>query len=71
MGFILLLLDLLNYVVIFWYYYKCQNISFSNLQTINAREGVEEREASSTVDGNVNWYSHYTEKYGDYLKNQK
>ena len=61
MGFILLLLDLLNYVAIFWYYYKCQNISFSNLQTINARESVEEREDSSTVGGNVNWYSLYRE----------
>ena len=26
-----------------------------NLQTINAREGVEKRESSYTVGGNVNW----------------
>ena len=26
-----------------------------NLQTINAGEGVEKREPSHTVDGNVNW----------------
>ena len=40
-----------------------------NIQTINAREGVEKREASSIVDGNVNWHSHYREQYGDSLKN--
>ena len=28
---------------------------------INAGEGMEEREPSCTVDGNVNWYSHYGE----------
>ena len=32
-----------------------------NPQTINAREGVERREPSHTVGGNVNWYSHYGE----------
>ena len=29
------------------------------LQTINATEGVEKREPSYTVTGNVNWYSQY------------
>ena len=29
--------------------------SSKNLQTINAGEGVEKREASYTVGGNVNW----------------
>ena len=38
-----------------------------NLQTINAREGVEKKESSYT--GNVNWYSHYGEQYGESLKN--
>ena len=33
--------------------------SLKNLQPINAGEGVEEREASYTIDENVNWYSHY------------
>ena len=33
------------------------------------REGVEKRKASSTVGGNVNWYSHYGAQYGDSLKN--
>ena len=39
-----------------------------NLQTINAGEGVEKREPSCTVDGNVNWYSHYGKQYGGSLK---
>ena len=37
--------------------------------TINAGEGVEEREPSYTVGGNVNWCSHYAEQYGGSLKN--
>ena len=36
-----------------------------NLPTTNAGEGVEKREHSCTVGGNVNWYSHY----GGSLKN--
>ena len=32
-------------------------------------EGVEKREPSCTVGGNVNWYSHYGEQYGGSLKN--
>ena len=40
-----------------------------NLQAINAGEGVEKREASCTVSGNVNWYSHYGEQYAGSLKN--
>ena len=39
-----------------------------NLQTINAAEGVEKREPSYTVGGNVNWYNHYGEQYGGFLK---
>ena len=38
-------------------------------QTTNAGEGVERREPSCTVGGNVNWYSHYGEQYGGSLKN--
>ena len=34
-----------------------------NLQTVNAGEGVEKREPSCTVGGNVNWYSHYGEQF--------
>ena len=36
--------------------------------TINAREGVERREPSYTVGGNVNRYSRYGEQYGGSLK---
>ena len=43
--------------------------SSKNLQTINAGDGVEKREPSYTVGGNVNWYSHYGEQYGGSLKN--
>ena len=42
--------------------------SSKSLQTINAGEGVEKREHSCTVGGNVNWYSHYGRQYGDSLK---
>ena len=40
-----------------------------NLWTINAREGVEKRECSCTVGGNVNWYSHYGEQHRGSSKN--
>ena len=40
-----------------------------SLQTINAGEGMEKREKSCTVGGNVNWYSHYERQYRDSLKN--
>ena len=39
-----------------------------SLQTINAREDVEQREPSYTVGGNTNWYSHYGEQCGDSLR---
>ena len=32
-----------------------------NQQEINAGEGVEKREPSYTVGGNVNWFKHYGE----------
>ena len=43
--------------------------SSKSLQTINAGEGVEEREPSCIAGGNVNWYSYYRRWYGDSLKN--
>ena len=43
--------------------------SSKSLQTINAGEGVEKRESSSTAGGNVNWYNPYAEQYGGSLKN--
>ena len=46
--------------------------SAKSLQTINAREGVEKREFSHTVGGNVNWCRHYGNQYGkQFLKNLK
>ena len=41
-----------------------------NLQTIRAREGVETRNPSYIIGGNVNWHSHYGEQCGDSLKNK-
>ena len=36
---------------------------------MNAGEGMERKEPSYIVDGNVNWYSHYGEqKEGSFLK---
>ena len=42
-----------------------------NLQTINAGKGVEKREQSCSVGGNVHRYSHSGEWYGDSLENLK
>ena len=43
--------------------------SSKSLQTINAGKGVEKREHSCSIGGNVNWYSHYGRRYRDSLKN--
>ena len=40
-----------------------------NLQTINTGEGVNKKEPSYTVGGNVNWYSTIKKWYWDSLKN--
>ena len=37
--------------------------------TRQAGEGVEKREPSGTVGGNINWYTHYGGQYRDTLKN--
>ena len=37
-------------------------------QIKNAGEGMEKREPSYTVAGNVNWGRHYGEQYGESLK---
>ena len=42
--------------------------SSKNLQTINAGESVEKNESSYTVGGNLNWYNHYGEQYGNSFK---
>ena len=36
-----------------------------SLQIINAGEGVEKKDSSHTISGNVNWYN----EYGGFLKN--
>ena len=43
--------------------------TIKKLQTINAREGVEKREPSYTVDGDVNWYNHNGNQHGGSLRN--
>ena len=42
--------------------------SLKSLQITNAREGAQKRERLYTVGGNVHWYSHYGEQYGDSFK---
>ena len=37
-------------------------------QITSAGGAVEKREPSCTVGGNVNWYSHYGEQFGDTLE---
>ena len=44
-----------------------QNGHHQKVCTINAREGLENRERSCTVGGNVNWLNHYGRQYGDSL----
>ena len=44
-------------------------ITIINKSANNAREGVEKREPSCTVDGHVNWHNHYGEQYGVSLEN--
>ena len=41
------------------------------LKTLIAGEGVEKREPSYTVGGNVNWYNHCGEQYEVSLKKNK
>ena len=41
------------------------------MSSINAGEGVEKREASYTVGGNANRYSHYGEQCGDSIEKNK
>ena len=41
----------------------------TSLQIVNTGESMEKKEPSYTVDGNVDWYSHYGEQYGGSLRN--
>ena len=38
---------------------------------MHAGEGVEKKESSYPVGENVNWNSHYAERYGGYLRKLK
>ena len=52
-------------------YFKLRNTSFLKKKkkklVFSAGEGIEKRELSYIVAGNVNWYSHYGEQYGGSL----
>ena len=41
--------------------------SSKSLQIINAGEGVEKKEPTYPVGGNVSWYTHYVEQHRDCL----
>ena len=43
--------------------------SLTSSQVTNAGEGVEKREPSCTIGGNVNWYNHYGKQYGGTSEN--
>ena len=43
--------------------------SLKCLQRTNGQEGVEKMEPSYTVDGHVNWWTHFGKQYGGCLKN--
>ena len=44
-------------------------LSLISLQIINVGEGVDKREPSYILGGNVNWYKHYGKQYGDTSEN--
>ena len=50
-------------------YHWSELLSSKSLQITNAGEGMEKREHSYTVGGNVNWCSHYGEQYGGSSEN--
>ena len=43
--------------------YWSEQLSLVTLQITNAGEGVEQREPSYTIGGNVNWYNHCEKQY--------
>ena len=48
--------------------YHLTPVSMTVINKSNSGEGVKTREPSYTVDGNVNWYSHYGETVWRYLR---
>ena len=46
------------------------HLTLFKMASINkSGEGVEKREPSYTVGGNVNWYNHYGKQYGSSSEN--
>jgi len=46
-----------------YYLIPVRAVIITSSQIKNAGEGVEKREPSCTVGGNVNWYNHYVNQY--------
>ena len=51
------------------YHFTALRIATIKKSTNNAGESVEKREPSSTVGGNINWYSLYEEQNGRSSRN--
>ena len=49
--------------------YHSTPVRLVNQQIANAAEGVEKREHSYAISGNVNWYNHYGKEYGGTSEN--
>ena len=49
--------------------YHLTLVRMAIIDTNNVEDGIEKREPSYTVGGNVSWYSHCGEQYGGSLKN--
>ena len=55
-------------IIIRHYLTLARQLSSKDPQMINAAEGVERREPSNTIVGNVNWFSPYEYQHGGFLK---
>ena len=58
-----------NYHEIYTTSHQSEWPSLISPQITSAGGGVEKREPSCTVGGNVNWYNYYGKQYGDTLEN--
>ena len=66
---ILLIVREMQTKIIIRYHLTLVRIAIIKNSINNTGEGMEKREPSYTDGGNVNWYTHYEERYGDSLKN--